>query len=373
MEMAIDADVEKELEEVLEWEWVRCLNLSTRRHKVHDSSDDRCHDMNQVGHNGEIGAKTRSQERDQSEGDEKHNDRKESGNELQSKCFKAMCLASHDGNDEKGASGCNGHGDNVSPGQNEPQAEAALMTRLQPRKHALSSFSPSLMVASRHVVKRRHESKRQRFRWRRQLRHWLRGDGARLKESLPQSDSKSGTKALAELNDHLRYHPSPTPTPSTFHYNHQPDGGQSLRLRGGAGPKRLEDDERVSKRIWFLAGGMGPAPTGATLRKWKEKDRERNKKTRKRGYWPTWLVRKGKKGTKAGENGSGGGAAAAGAGAAAAGVGAGPGGGGGEQPSGDAPVGHNSQGAAGDSRSDSGSSEGGSSGSDSSSRDGSGS
>ncbi|KAL8779056.1 MAG: hypothetical protein Q9213_007123 [Squamulea squamosa] len=39
-------------------------------------------------------------------------------------------------------------------------------------------------------------------------------------------------------------------------------------------PQRLEDDERPSSLLWFLAGGTGKPPTGAQLRAWKRRDRE---------------------------------------------------------------------------------------------------
>lgn len=53
-----------------------------------------------------------------------------------------------------------------------------------------------------------------------------------------------------------------------------------LRLRGG-GPfdvKRLGDDDRVPKHIWWLAGGVGRPPTGKGLKDWKRKDGERKER-----------------------------------------------------------------------------------------------
>lgn len=41
-------------------------------------------------------------------------------------------------------------------------------------------------------------------------------------------------------------------------------------------PQRLDDDERPSPLLWFLAGGLGGPPTGAQLRDWKRRDREDN-------------------------------------------------------------------------------------------------
>ena len=38
--------------------------------------------------------------------------------------------------------------------------------------------------------------------------------------------------------------------------------------------QRLEDDERPSSIMWFLAGGVGPPPTGSELREWKRRDRD---------------------------------------------------------------------------------------------------
>lgn len=70
---------------------------------------------------------------------------------------------------------------------------------------------------------------------------------------------------------------------------HKPE----LRLRGGgASTKRLPSNERVSRAVWFLAGGVGKPPTGGELREWKRKHREqvKNKTGQERekfwaGFW----------------------------------------------------------------------------------------
>ena len=54
-----------------------------------------------------------------------------------------------------------------------------------------------------------------------------------------------------------------------------------LKLRGGAGPAnggkksaRLDDDARVPAAVWFLAGRMGPPPTGKQLRDRRAKEED---------------------------------------------------------------------------------------------------
>ncbi|KAI4225181.1 MAG: hypothetical protein L6R40_008382 [Gallowayella cf. fulva] len=47
---------------------------------------------------------------------------------------------------------------------------------------------------------------------------------------------------------------------------------------------KLADDERVSRFLWFMAGGMGPPPMGAALKGWKAKDRA-VKKREGGGFW----------------------------------------------------------------------------------------
>lgn len=47
--------------------------------------------------------------------------------------------------------------------------------------------------------------------------------------------------------------------------------------------RRLGDDERVSRGLWFFAGGTGRPPTGAQLREWKR--REREKRGSGHGFW----------------------------------------------------------------------------------------
>ena len=73
-----------------------------------------------------------------------------------------------------------------------------------------------------------------------------------------------------------------------------------VNLRGGAGAKRLDDDERVPKMIWFFAGGVGRAPTGKGLRDWKEKAQqtERSRTKEKVGFWRKMGVGIGRRGKK---------------------------------------------------------------------------
>lgn len=99
-----------------------------------------------------------------------------------------------------------------------------------------------------------------------------------------------------------------------------------LNLRGGAGSKRLDDDERVPKVIWYLAGGVGRAPTGKGLREWKEKARKKDQgRTKEKvGFWGKiglGMMKKGKtreqkiaKERKGGAEGGADGARAAGGG-----------------------------------------------------------
>lgn len=56
-------------------------------------------------------------------------------------------------------------------------------------------------------------------------------------------------------------------------FQHEENSFPTLKLRGGAGGPangrkswRLEDDARVPAAVWFLAGKVGPPPTGKQLR-----------------------------------------------------------------------------------------------------------
>lgn len=94
--------------------------------------------------------------------------------------------------------------------------------------------------------------------------------------------------------------PIPIPLPTPRCRATSPNIHPCPSLRGGAGTKRLGDDERVPKAIWFLAGGVGRAPTGKGLREWKEKARKKSEGRRKKsgGFWAKLGLGMGRKGKK---------------------------------------------------------------------------
>jgi len=119
----------------------------------------------------------------------------------------------------------------------------------------------------------------------------------RLKsDPTPRRNSDSKSDSVSDSVSDV-YRPIPLPEPTS-----QPGNGSIsplLNLRGGAGSKRLDDDERVPKVIWYLAGGVGRAPTGKGLREWKEKARkkDRGRTKEKVGFWGKiglGMIKKGK-------------------------------------------------------------------------------
>ncbi|KAL8824031.1 MAG: hypothetical protein Q9191_005354 [Dirinaria sp. TL-2023a] len=93
----------------------------------------------------------------------------------------------------------------------------------------------------------------------------------------------------------------------------RPPKGNEISLRGGGdnggnGRRRLGDEERVNRALWFFAGGVGEPPTGQELREWKrkygeQKQRRRTEKQAKQGAakenkkdW--WKLVRGKFGKK---------------------------------------------------------------------------
>ena len=88
------------------------------------------------------------------------------------------------------------------------------------------------------------------------------------------------------------------------------DGGGGGE-EGTGGSRRLGDDERVSRTLWWFAGGVGRPPTGKRLREWKAKDdewKEREKQAKRtaaaganKSSWWKLLKRKGGKKGKEGE------------------------------------------------------------------------
>lgn len=64
-------------------------------------------------------------------------------------------------------------------------------------------------------------------------------------------------------SSHASRQPSPHPLPP------------ALRGQRGNNKRRLPDNERVPKSVWYFAGGVGKPPTGAQMREWKRRDRER--------------------------------------------------------------------------------------------------
>lgn len=62
-----------------------------------------------------------------------------------------------------------------------------------------------------------------------------------------------------------------------------------MNIRGGAGTRRLADDEHIPRTLWFFAGGVGRPPTGAEMRDWKRRDREwKAAHPEKAGFWGTF-------------------------------------------------------------------------------------
>lgn len=111
---------------------------------------------------------------------------------------------------------------------------------------------------------------------------------------------------LSGLNVHVSRKTKPGPLPAgnipaseTFHDHttkeiaHTSDEEEEeeeveLQLRGGGLLKRRPSKEKITRAVWFLAGGMGKPPTGRGLKEWKKKDREDLiKKTGKPevGFW----------------------------------------------------------------------------------------
>lgn len=108
-------------------------------------------------------------------------------------------------------------------------------------------------------------------------------------------DMFSGSNSGSDSDSH-----SPVALPDSTAHMAEGSMKSHLSLRGGAGSKRLDDDQRVPRVIWFFAGGVGRAPTGKGLREWKEKARNNNGDGRKEkvGFWGMIGLGKGRRGKK---------------------------------------------------------------------------